>query len=786
MKGLSGLTDLADLAEGPRAWMKRNREDGEAYKSYYHDLGFILDAHTKRAAATSVENWGKNLAAVAEASGKLVDPLLGLRWLEYLVDSGQRALLFSDALRRRGNFFVEHEEDGNKTVLSWDHEVVIHGESLNRPVNYSLVRIKPPPGVTVCDDCRPYIIIDPRAGHGSGIGGFKNESEVGAAIYNGHPTYFVTFTRLPVKNQTLADVAAAEAVFVRQVRRLHPDSPNPVIVGNCQGGWAAMLLAATNPDITGPVVANGAPLSYWAGQKGNNPMRYLGGLTGGAATVRLISDLGNGLFDGANLVYNFERLSPGNTWWTKYYSLWDKIDTETERFVGFERWWGSFYYMTEEEITWVIDNLFVGNRLGRGTAHLNERIHLDLRAVNTPIIIFASHGDNITPPQQALGWIADYYSSVEEIRARGQRILYTLHDSVGHLGIFVSSSVAKKEHEQIVSTLKTLEALPPGLYEMVITEERGEGVGKSFKVAFAERTIKEMMTQAGGDDSDRPFAAVARFSELGSEFYDLALRPFVQAVANKGLAEMIAHTGPMRLPRWLQSDRNPLMQPVKSLAAQARSRRVEVAPDHPFRMVERFGAGLVRQWWDSVRDIQDGLIEWNFHLLWASPPVQKLGEGLSRTVSSAPQEDLHNLSSVQDALDRIAQGGFPEAVIRMLIFLAQSRREVRRSRLERSNKMLLTTEPFASMPPKQRTKMIHRESLIVGFEPERALAALPELIPLAPDRRRALELCLEIAGPVEEMSLDTIVMLNRLTLILEPLDQPAEAEPAALVQERKL
>jgi hypothetical protein len=203
-------------------------------------------------------------------------------------------------------------------------------------------------------------------------------------------------------------------------------------------------------------------------------------------------------------------------------------------------------------------------------------------------------------------------------------------------------------------------------------------------------------------------------------------------------------------------------------------------------MVERFGAGLVRQWWDSVRDIQDGLIEWNFHLLWASQPVQKLGEGLSRTVSSAPQEDLHNLSSVQDALDRIAQGGFPEAVIRMLIFLAQSRREVRRSRLERSNKMLLTTEPFASMPPKQRTKMIHRESLIVGFEPERALAALPELIPLAPDRRRALELCLEIAGPVEEMSLDTIVMLNRLTLILEPLDQPAEAEPAALVQERKL
>jgi Protein of unknown function (DUF3141) len=38
---------------------------------------------------------------------------------------------------------------------------------------------------------RPYVIIDPRAGHGPGIGGFKDDSQVGVALAAGHPVYFV-------------------------------------------------------------------------------------------------------------------------------------------------------------------------------------------------------------------------------------------------------------------------------------------------------------------------------------------------------------------------------------------------------------------------------------------------------------------------------------------------------------------------------------------------------------------------------------------------------------------
>jgi hypothetical protein len=102
-------------------------------------------------------------------------------------------------------------------------------------------------GVTVDPKRRPYVIIDPRAGHGPGIGGFKDDSQVGVALREGHPVYFVIFLPRAEPGQTLLDVCAAEQQFVRKVRELHPTSPKPAIVGNCQGGWAAMMLAASIP-----------------------------------------------------------------------------------------------------------------------------------------------------------------------------------------------------------------------------------------------------------------------------------------------------------------------------------------------------------------------------------------------------------------------------------------------------------------------------------------------------------------------------------------------------------
>ena len=103
--------------------------------------------------------------------------------LEYLVDSAQRSILFWDVMRQRGNQYKEQQAKAAPHVLDYAAELIIDGRELPRPVNYALVRIIPPPDVEVIPGRRPFVVVDPRAGHGPGIGGFKADSEIGVAVF---------------------------------------------------------------------------------------------------------------------------------------------------------------------------------------------------------------------------------------------------------------------------------------------------------------------------------------------------------------------------------------------------------------------------------------------------------------------------------------------------------------------------------------------------------------------------------------------------------------------------
>ena len=87
----------------------------------------------------------------------------------YMLDAAQRSFLFWDTMREAGNNFVSHEQAGCPPVLIFDYETVVDGRKLKRPVNYALVRITPPDDMPPSNDAlRPFLIIDPRAGHGAG------------------------------------------------------------------------------------------------------------------------------------------------------------------------------------------------------------------------------------------------------------------------------------------------------------------------------------------------------------------------------------------------------------------------------------------------------------------------------------------------------------------------------------------------------------------------------------------------------------------------------------------
>jgi len=698
---------------------------------------------------------------------------------EYGVDAAQRSVMFLDTLRQRGNNYREHKRKGQPPLLHFDYETVLDGRKLERPVNYALVKIVPPKGITVDPKRRPYVIIDPRAGHGPGIGGFKDDSQVGVALREGHPVYFVIFFRDPEPGQTLLDVCAAEQQFVHHVRVLHPQSPKPAVVGNCQGGWAAMMVAASSPDDTGPIVINGAPMSYWGGAwaegEGDNPMRYSGGMLGGTWLASFTADMGAGIFDGAYLVENFENLNPANTFWDKYYNLYSKVDTEAPRFLEFERWWGGFFLMNREEIEWITRNLFVGNKLWTGGSSSGKGKGFDLREIKSPIILFASMGDNITPPQQAFNWVADVYASTDEIKARGQVIVGLLHEDVGHLGIFVSGKVAKKEHAQIVSVLKSVESLPPGLYGMAI-HERKQADGKvGYEVEFHEKRLEEIAGRLNRFQraDEKPFEAVAKLSEFNQTAYELFARPLVQAMASEAAAEITRELHPLRAQRWTFSDLNPWLAWVPMAAGAVKAQRRPVAPDNAVSKVERFTSEAISASLDYYREVRDAQSEAAFFQTYGNVfSLQLAGPPEHAGAAETAPADARELPVVKDALNAITEGSFPEALTRTASLLTREGKPFPLERIALKRELVDDyRDLLPDLAPDQWRHIRGEQDIIVRYAPEQALATLPTLLSDPSDRERLLSVLERILTDERlskmQPSADQRAMLTRISEVLE-------------------
>jgi hypothetical protein len=541
---------------------------------------------------------------------------MGQQAWDYSVDFWQRNILFMDTMRERGNVMLEHYEAGMPPLLAYETELLLDATTFERPCNYQLLRIVPPAGWKPGPKRRPLIIIDPRAGHGPGLGGFKHDSEIGMGLMEGHPVYFVSFTPQPVPGQTIEDVELAEARFIDHVWHRHTDLRSPIVYGNCQAGWAVAMVAADRPDVTGPVVINGAPMSYWSGGAGINPMRLAGGLTGGAWATRLLCDLGAGLFDGAHLVKNFENLNPANTLWKKDYNLWANIDTERGRYIDFERWWTGFYQLNEEEILWIVNNLFVGDKLQSGKLKLGENHVIDMRNMKDPLVVFASGGDNITPPHQALHWISELYPTTEELKQAGQRIVYLINPHVGHLGIFVSAAVARREHRAIIEHIEAIRNLEPGLYNMVIDHETGEKdpLKDQFVVRFEEKQVEDVRFPV----DKRSFEKMAAVSRANEELYLKFVRPFVRSLITPQVAEIIRWTSQARTSRYLWSDRvNPLMQVFAAQAEFVKRHRRPVAPDNSFKFAEQRASDGIVAALNAYRDQRDSISETIFNLMYS-------------------------------------------------------------------------------------------------------------------------------------------------------------------------
>ncbi|HBO2781260.1 DUF3141 domain-containing protein [Pseudomonas aeruginosa] len=678
------------------------------------------------------------LAPLSE--GRLRAPSAGECW-EYLVDFGQRGLLFLDALRQRGDNTLAHERAGYPLLLKFPHEVLIDGRDLPRPVNYSLLRILPKDDQPTDTSRQPVIVVDPRGGHGAGIGGFKQDSEIGESLRAGHPTYFIAFSHAPAPGQTLIDIAEAEARFIETVSARHSEAGKPVVIGNCQAGWALMGLAASRPELPGLVIVNGAPMSYWAGVNGRNPMRYSGGLLGGAWMTRWGSDIGNGRFDGTWLVSNFENLNPANTYWTKYYNLFRDVDTETPRFLDFERWWGSPTLLNSEEIEVIVDDLFIGNRLAGGNGRQSSGI--DLKRIEAPVVVFCSYGDNITPPQQALNWIADVYPSDLALRSAGRTIVYLRHASIGHLGIFVSGKVARREHRELLGAIDAISVLSPGLYELMIDDLPASASGdQAYQVHFEPRSIADILSDdEDGRSDEREFALVDRVSGVNSTLYDWFVRPWMRNAINEPLAEYLRKSHPFHQQQVSCSSLNPSLWWLTGYAALTRANRRPASPDNPLFAWQDTVSSTVQALLDGYRDVRDSAQEMLFHSIYGGLSTLTGGQAPQPLQGHIEQRDKALIDHLQDSL---LQGGEQGAFVRILCLLAHASGRFGKERIEQLAQQARALAQQLGIDPTAIRESVRLQDLLVFALPEESLSSLPLLVPEAKQREAVLSAAIQL------------------------------------------
>lgn len=735
-------------------------------------------------------------------------------WAAYAMDAWQRSVLFLDVLRQRGNAFLEREDDAMRNVLTFGFEVVMDGRDLPRPVNYWMARVTPPAGAPPADpQNRPFIVIDPRAGHGPGIGGFKADSEIGVAMAAGHPCYFVGFRPQPQPGQTIEDVVHAIVAFAEDVgRRHHVADGKPVAIGNCQAGWALLMAAAIRPQAFGPLLVAGSPISYWAGVPGKAPMRYLGGLLGGSWLTAMTGDLGGGTFDGAWLVTNFESGNPANTYWNKQYEVWADVDKAAGRYLDFEKWWGGHVTLNAAEMQFIVDELFIGNRLATGELTFSDGTRVDLRAIASPIIVFCSEGDDITPPAQALSWITDLYPDLNDLRTHGQTIVYSVHGSIGHLGIFVSGGVARKEHNEFASNMDMIDVLPPGLYEAVLHPAKdaraAAGAHGDWLATFEARDFPALTAHGGTSaDDEQRFAAMRRVSETNLALYRQFAQPAVQAMATPALTTAAAQLHPARLSYTLFSDRNPWMGWVRWAAETARANRAPVEADNPGRLAERQVSEAVTQMLEAYARQRDAMTERFFREFYAAPAVQS-ATGVA-AASAAPR--LRPAASpdhrrfVALATERLraamTEGGLREAVLRSLIWV----RLPLRLADERSFAVIrrIRREYGADMLPLPEFKRIFRNQFFMLLIDEaRAIETLPALLPASAEARAAafavLHEVVTAAGEMPEVVRERLAKVEAifagaaaastpgLRAVAAPVAQPPEAEGQGKVARRRI
>ena len=479
-------------------------------------------------------------------------------------------------------------------------------------------------------------------------------------------------------------------------------------------------------------------------------------------------------------------MNPANTYWQKPYNVFSKIDTESARFLDFETWWGiARPAQCRGDAVDRRQSLRRQQTDQRRDRARPQGKRIDLRNITSPIVVFCSWGDEITPPPQALGWVLDLYETEDDLVSAGQTIVYTVHQTIGHLGIFVSGKVATKEHSEFASCIDLIDILPPGLYEAVITEveedtARPDLIDGRFLLSLEPRKLADIRAFGRNDPQDeRRFKTAARVSEINKGIYQTFAAPVVKAAVSQESAEWLRRMHPHRMRFSALSDQNPFAATIKAMADAARAKRTVAAEDNPFRIMEGMMSEAIGQGLKAYGEMRDFWSEQIFLGVYGSPVLQAM-VGLRADPQADEQRARHDVAHEISALELkaelerdIEKGDLMDGVLRAALYVAHAGQGVD----ERT--LAILEEMGAKLPKRMRIghsrfkAALRKQFLTLRMDEERAVASLPALLPTdEAARARGLEALKALFGSRDRTALEKERM-HRVTTIFEKHKDPA-------------
>ncbi|SBP89378.1 alpha/beta fold hydrolase [Thiomonas delicata] len=205
------------------------------------------------------------------------------------------------------------------------------------------------------------------------------------------------------------------------------------LVGLCQGGWMAAMLAARFPHKVASLVLAGSPIDTHAGRGPlvkmvkESPMLFYEDLVAA----------GNGLMLGKFMLAGWKNMHPEQHYVQEHIDLYEHIDDPAwlSKTEAFERWYENPLDLPGRWYLQVIDRLFKRNLLSRGEyVALGRR--LDLKAITCPLFLLAGERDDITSSEQVFA--AEHLFGTPKSRIEKRMV------PGGHVGLFMGARTLKQ------------------------------------------------------------------------------------------------------------------------------------------------------------------------------------------------------------------------------------------------------------------------------------------------------------------------------------------------------